>query len=1368
MAQEVVHPGSRIRAEVMPKGMSVTAAAALVGVGRPALSNLLNGKAALTADMATRLEKAFNFPREDLLKMQASYDAAQAKKKNAPPDIKAHVPPFLGIKANQIVAWADHNIPARSRLAVLLRTLIHSTGRALSKVDFPGNDDAERPGWDGVVEAGEGTPWIPEGCSGWEFGTNVDIATKAKGDFEKSVKNNPKKERQQTTFVFVTPRRWEGKADWVAQAKKKKAWKDVVVYDASDLEQWLEQSIPGQVWLANETQLPASGVRSLDRCWNDWAAVASPPLTGALFGPAVDAARRSLAARLKSPPGVPTVITADSTEEALAFLSHVFEAAGDDELNAFRDRMLVFDKPGVLPRLAEGVQSFIAVAYTRDVERELGPHAKSVHSIVVYPRNVADTEPTVVLEPVGDETFTKGLEAMGKGRDEIKRLANESGRSLTVLRRRLATIPAVKTPAWAADPATAASLVPFLLVGAWHSRNDADKLALSLLADRAYPELEGACQQLAQLDDAPMWSIGNHRGVLSKIDLLYAVARFVTPQDLERYFELAGMVLGEDNPALDLNEDQRWAAAIYGKSREFSSTFREGISETLVLLAVYGPHLFKDRLGVDTEAKAARLVRELLPVPLTTRILEANDHDLPTYAEAAPGEFLSILERDLKSAAPAVYGLLRPATSGFLGHPSRTGLLWALEGLSWSPETLPRAALILAQLAQIEINDNWVNTPMNSLDSILRSWMPQTAATTAQRVSLVQTLTSKYPEIAWKICIGELGSQGGIGHYSHKPRWRPDGYGFGDPVKTMGPIAEFNEELLKIVLNWKPQTLGTLCDLVKLVPRLRDADQGRVWALVETWAKDVANDADKAALREQIRVATLSRRAVLRGKKDGTAAALSAKAKAAFAALEPSDVLNKHTWLFVNTWVEESADELEDVETFDHLAREKRIEALRIAAMREIKRERGLDGLLALVGTGKAASYVGFLAARDLLSESELQQLIEQALRYISEDAERTHPLQELIAGALGISDPRRENLLQALGTVLSGDGFARLLVLAPFTKSTWTLVDTLSAEGQASYWANVTPRWIFDGDASESVERLIKAGRPRAAFACIHFSLDQLDSQVLYRLLSEIAKGGNEQQYLLEPYRIEEAFEHLNRSQAFTVEQKAVLEFAFLDALVSPAGREGGAAIPNLERYIEAHPEAFVHGIVAVFRRKDGGVDPPEAEVPATKRKAAAERWFKLLEALERIPGHDDVGVLGAERLMKWVETVRQSCSELGRAEIGDEFVGRLLANAPVGEDGVWPCEPVRQVMEATQSEAMMSGAHTGVYNARGVHARGEGGGQERELAEKYRKWGLALQFSHPYVSANLLMRLAATYEREGHREDTVAGIRRRLPGYR
>jgi addiction module HigA family antidote len=1372
---DVPHPGIRIKAEVIPNGMSVTKAAQLAGVGRPALSNLLNGNAALSADMAARLEKAFKkYSRKELLDMQAKYDAAQAKKKNAPAETKAYVPPFLGIKAGQIEDWVDHNIKARTRFSVFLRTLVHSTGINLTKVDFPGNDDAERPGWDGFVEAGEATSWIPAGRSGWEFGVNENAKAKADKDVKKSLKAVDESKRKETTFVFVTPRRWPGKDAWVKDAKAEGNWKDVRAYDASDLEQWVEQSLPAQTWFANETNIPAHDVRSLDKSWADWANVATPPLTGALFSSAIEATKRTMLSRLSKPTDGPIVVAADSTEEALAFLAQLLGERGGDDLAAYRDRVLVFDKPGIFPRLAQGAQSFIPVVYTREVERELAPYAKSMHAIVVYPRNAANTEPDLVLEPANYDTFNKALKEMGKDRDETTRLANESGRSLTVLRRRLATVPAVKTPEWAADKKTAASLVPFLLVGAWHSTNDADRLGLSLLAgDRTYDELEKECQTLAQLNDAPVWSIGTYRGVISKIDLLYAVAGTVTSEDLKRYFQMAQIVLGEDDPALDLEEDKRWAASIHGKTREFSGAFREGISETLVLLAIYGGHLFKKRLGIDPEMEALRVVRELLRTPLTTRILEANDRDLPTYAEAVPGEFLSILERDLKSSDPAVLGLLRPADTGVFGRsPSRTGLLWALEGLSWNPETLPRAAFILARLAQVEINDNWVNKPTNSLESVFRAWMPQTAANHEARVNLIKNLARPFPDVVWKICVAQFGEHHRVGHYSHKPRWRPDGFGFGEPFPTWGPIIDFEREMIEMALNWKDHSLSTLGDLVARLQDLSEAHQARVWSLIETWAKDKASDADKAAMREKIRVSTLSRRAAFRSKKDAQATTLIAAAKAAYTALEPNDVLNKHAWLFHDTWVDESADEIEDIQKIDFKKREERIQTLRIDAMREIFDQRGLAGLVELAQRGKASWQIGVLAViKDLLTETQLVELLRLAFRPILQGKDGVHPLKNLIAGASRAipDDDKRARVIKAVAAGLSEEDMADLLVLVAFGSSTWKIVDSLGTAGQVKYWNQVVPEWIHYSDAenNEGVERLLKAGRPRAAFSCVRLEPQKLDARVLYRLLSEMAKDSNDKsgEYMLEHYQLDQAFKHLNASPALTLDQKAGLEFAFLEALGRPWDRRKESyGIPNLERYIEAHPELFVQAIAWTYKRKDGGTDPAEFKVPEDRVTNMAARGYKLLESIHRIPGHNDLDELKADRLAKWIATVRQSSAELSRAEVADSCLGKLLSHAPVGEDGVWPCEPVRQVMEEVQSDVLMDGAHTGVYNSRGVHWRGEGGDQERGLAEKYRKWGQALQVSHPYVSSKLLMGLMRTYEHDANREDTEAGIRRRL----
>jgi len=76
------HPGAFIRTEIIePSGLTVTAAAAALQVSRPALSSLLNSKAALSGEMALRIEKAFGVSMDTLMRMMSSYEIAQTRKR---------------------------------------------------------------------------------------------------------------------------------------------------------------------------------------------------------------------------------------------------------------------------------------------------------------------------------------------------------------------------------------------------------------------------------------------------------------------------------------------------------------------------------------------------------------------------------------------------------------------------------------------------------------------------------------------------------------------------------------------------------------------------------------------------------------------------------------------------------------------------------------------------------------------------------------------------------------------------------------------------------------------------------------------------------------------------------------------------------------------------------------------------------------------------------------------------------------------------------------------------------------------------------------------------------------------------------------
>ena len=76
------HPGRSVRdACLEPLGLTVTAGARVLGVTRATLSNLINGRAGISPEMAIRLAKAFGGSPETWLKLQMQYDLAQALKR---------------------------------------------------------------------------------------------------------------------------------------------------------------------------------------------------------------------------------------------------------------------------------------------------------------------------------------------------------------------------------------------------------------------------------------------------------------------------------------------------------------------------------------------------------------------------------------------------------------------------------------------------------------------------------------------------------------------------------------------------------------------------------------------------------------------------------------------------------------------------------------------------------------------------------------------------------------------------------------------------------------------------------------------------------------------------------------------------------------------------------------------------------------------------------------------------------------------------------------------------------------------------------------------------------------------------------------
>lgn len=1355
------HVGTYIRRRVIPPGMSVTDAAKTLGVGRPALSKLLNGRASLSSEMALRLEKAFEADRQDLLERQATSHRERSVETDRSVAAGRFVPPLLSIKARQIEDWANSS-EARDRLAVLLRTLIHSTGDDLSRVDFPGHDDAQRPGWDGWVESGSATPWIPQGKSGWEFGVGQDARSKATRDYANRL-SIPPMERAQCTFVFVTPRRWQGKDEWAKAKRAAAEWKAVRALNASDLEQWLEQSIAGQIWLSDQLELPTRGCRTLDRFWEDWRCATEPRITEKAFAASVEAHLAHFKQWLAKPSDRPLYVAADSTGEALAFLACLFRHP--DIPTQEGDRAVLFESADTLRALAPATSPFIPIACDEETERELAPLHDRCPCIVVRPRNAVDREPDIALELLGQVAFRHALADMGIDRDAA-RLARESGRSLTILRRRLSEIDAIQRPQWSRDCETARSLIPLMLAGAWHAKSNADCKVMSDLTGCRYETVEENIAHLRQLDDPPVWSVGQHRGVASQIDALFAISPHLTEEDIDLFLVSAKTVLSERDPALKLPEDQRWAAAMHGKVRDHSAALRAGVCETLALLAVHGNNLVQGRLGIDVTARIALLIKGLL-TPLTLDKLLSHDRDLPLYAEAAPDQFLDVLECDLRQVEPALHGLLKPAAPRlWFDAPRRLGLLWALESLAWIPRYLPRVSRILARLANTAIDDNWSPKPVSSLEAIFHSWTPQTASPLDDRIRCMKMLARDFPAVGWRICIAQL-ARHETNVSSRRPRWRDSASTHVHQVSEREELA-FIRGALDLALAWPEHDEKTLADLVENIADFPEPDRSRVWSLVDAWAASDATDEARAALRERIARAVWSSG----GFHERLRLTAEQAARRACRKLASSDPVIRHGWLFAKPWVagfdDGNDDGMDEENGWSKRAEQKN--RVRSNAMAEIWAAHGWKGVVRLLSDGDAADMVGRFVARHVSGSGDAVEILRTCLQSDAVPAEKLDGFMRGFIAELNASE--RSESLRTSAVDDSADQAARLFRCAPPGDATWRLLDRQKQEVRAVYWRTLSPPshpyWHqrTDAERAELIERLLQVQRPRAAFCATVPDAERIETSHLKRLLSDLATVHNETagSYRINPHHLSDALSTLDGRPGVSREEMALLEYAFIEATGDESRNMHG--IPNLELAVADDPAFFASAISLVYERNDGGHDPPGLRSDdAEQRVVAARRAYTLLSRLKRIPGSAADGTVRAPVLQAWCTEVRRLCAKQGRSEVGDVHIGELLSHAPSDRDGRQPCGPVCKVMQSIASPDVANGFHTALLNARGAQWRSmeAGGDQEREPAASYRAQSRQLAFEYPYVSA-IFERIADEYEREGTWYDSRAGVRKRI----
>lgn len=1263
------------------------------------------------------------------------------------------------ITATDLDSWGNEH-RARGEMPALIRRLIHETVQEPPKIcDFPSGSGIDFPGFDGVLDTASGNAWVPAGRSVWELSTNRDIAEKASADIKKRTRKADDEERSSTTFLFVTPRRWSEKQKWIEQAKARHAgWKDIRAYDAFDLEQWLETDQVTTVWF-HETQLGNSvdGIQSLSRAWEKWSQATSPKFPLALMCAGRDDAIEKLYKFLGNPAERTITVVGNTREEAVAFIAAALKK--DERLGEIILDGLVIHDEKVAARISSEAKKTakLLVMASSEIARQMPVLPSHSHVLIAEARGDmrvgAGKSDTIFLHRILPQDFNNLVEKHGfvDVHSDARQLARKTGYSLSALRRKFAQNEALKNPPWA-TPEIAKNLFPLALIGGWNENYKGDKDVIEHLA-QDYETFSNTAQSLIDAEETPLEKVGAIFKLRSRLDTFTVLGQRLTVDNMDKFFAASKTILSLADPSFTLPPEDRWAANIYNKERQHSSFLRNGITDTLILFAISDDGVLPPELHAKNHVD--NLVRDLLQHANKERWYALRDI-LPSLAEASPGVFLDALENDLRQEEPSVSSLFSKEEDLLIGFNYQYGgLLHALEVIAWHPGRLIDVVRVLGQLMRLfenRIMDNFYSRPRNSLAQILKSWMPQTAATIGQRLEAWDSLCSQFPRQGAEIAAEFVSSANSAGHYSDRPRWRNDAQGFGEPNVTREDRAKMEQAMVEKLLgimespNFSSEETLRLCaKIISHIDFLGANYSSRLFEIIsDKW--DTWNNGEQVSLQKEM-LRHLHWYA-LKGD-SGYNKDLKEALKKFYGTLEFHNPVQEHAWLFVHCppFPDKYIRDIEE-EHNEAVQRQQ-------SAIKEIFSANGHAGIVELCKLQVEISVVSGAVRESIrLKKVDAPNLTELVRVAVQSDLDESR-LAYFLSCLFWKKEP---NHIIKLARAVCSDGMSlerrtTLLHAIPLSQETWKYVNEFGPEQVNAYWEkrrNWTPELEKPEILKHVVKEYLDRRLPRLAFDAADKPADHDPEQLLEILERWGTPKGDADRTPSHPdiWQLKGAVEYLNGK--IPDEKLLLIEFKFYKIL-----EHSGYEAKTIYKALSREPGGFVDLLKYSFKKRE---DMPELLDEETHRGIAQTATAILFDWKYYLPGQQESGIIDSEKFREWINTAQKLCEESGVKDVGDETIGKILAYAPAGSDGLRPCEPVRELLEENNQNILI-GFEVGVLNSRGVTTRSltDGGEQERELVEKYNNLATKLSVKWPHTS-RVMRQIANSYESEAqhHDEDT------------
>lgn len=896
-----------------------------------------------------------------------------------------------------------------------------------------------------------------------------------------------------------------------------------------------------------------------------------------------------------------------------------------------------------------------------------------------------------------------------------------------------ATLPPTTTAHWNTAQ-YANSLAIACLAGSWNEGSQADMNVIRSLLDVDFNAWQADMRAVLKIEGNPLKMRDGIWTVRDRLDLWETIGSSIFDAHVDRFSRACLEILREVDPALEMPKEDRFAALFHGKALAHSDGMRKAFSETLALLGT--KHSFLINCSREKPASTAAIIIRDLFDEADWRLWASLNNLLPSIAEAAPGQFLIALERDLQRTPSPFTTVFGQEGNGITGRSYMAGMLWALESLCWHPDYLIRSVTCLGALADIDPGGNWGNRPANSLTTIFLPWMPQTLASTEKRRVAVKTLLREHPDAAWALLLSLLPRRVTSSSHTHKPNWLcdiPPNSGEGVSTREYWDESGFYSSLL---IEAAAGSIARIQEIATHLDELRGPAFEQGLALMTSAAVTEASDDARTAIWTAL-VDLIRKHRRFADAKWSMPADILAKVERVTDEIRPRHLHLQYRQLFCGRdW-----DLYE--KNGDWRQQEVMLAERRQRALQDILASGGLGAAIVFAESVEAPGQVGY--SLGLIAEDHTDASILPAMLSADTTQHRIFAAGYVL-GRFKRGDWQWVDALLDRGW--TPDQCTSLLITLPCTKEAWSRAEARIPNDGGAYWTQVQANvYQAQSDLDHAIKRFLQFGRPWTAIDGLSRQIREgqpIDVKMATQALLDGLSGAERNR--MEAYEATEVIKWLQASQEANQKDLFTIEWNYLPLLT----QEGNPEPRTLINALLTAPSFFIELLSAVFRRED---EPPRQFEPTEQERAIASSAYRLLDHWNIVPGVPYGEAFSPAGLAKWVAEALALAGEHGRLTLAKQHIGKVLLHSPPDPSGLFIHEAAATILNDPQHEHIRRGFYIECLNSRGVVTIDPKAEPELALAQEYRGKADAVENAGFHRLASTLRDIAENYEREARR---------------